>query len=176
LVAEFNADRFREAVLYIAWRMRGNENFGRVKLAKTLFYADFESYAEEGEPVTGARYEHWERGPFPPVLYDLTDGLKSAGQAEVVGGKYQGEEERLIPANEPATPHLLPHHRTLLDLQMDRLAELPSWQVSDISHEHPAWLLTEDKEEIPYAAAHVPALPSKKAMEIAKRRFGLHGH
>lgn len=61
MASEFDAARFREAVMYVAWRMRGDEGFGRVKLAKTLFYADFEAYAGEGEAVTGAKYEHCAR-------------------------------------------------------------------------------------------------------------------
>ena len=55
-MVDFNAERFREAVLYVSWRMKDDERFGRLKLAKTLFYADFESYADDGQPVTGARY------------------------------------------------------------------------------------------------------------------------
>lgn len=170
---EFNEERFREAVLYVAWRMRGDEGFGRVKLAKTLFFADFESYADDGHPVTGARYEHWQFGPFPPALYDLTDELARAGEATVVGGVYEGAEARIIPARAPETPHLSLQQRTLLDLQMDEISGMPSWKVSDVSHEHPGWALTEYKEEIPYAAAFVPTRPSRRAIGIARRRFGV---
>lgn len=36
----FDADRFREAVAYVAWKMRDDPEFGRTKLAKTLFQPD----------------------------------------------------------------------------------------------------------------------------------------
>ena len=117
-MVEFDAERFREAVLYIAWRMKDDEEFGRVKLAKTLFYTDFESYADEGAPVTGARYEHWPRGPVPPALYQLFAELQRTGEATVVGGEIEGEAARLIPTREPDVRHLSLQQRTLLDLQM----------------------------------------------------------
>lgn len=171
MASEFDAERFREAVMYVAWRMRSDEEFGRVKLAKTLFYADFEAYAGEGEPVTGAKYEHWAFGPFPPVLYEVEDELARAGHAELIGGEFTGDASKLVATHAPDTPHLEGWHKELLDLKMTELAAEPSWKVSDKSHEHPAWLVTQDREEIPYEAALAPTVPSQEAMELARRRF-----
>lgn len=171
MASEFDADRFREAVMYIAWRMRGDAKFGRVKLAKTLFYADFQAYAGEGEALTGARYEHWPFGPFPPALYECEKQLERTGQAKLTGGEFEGEEFKLVASHAPETPHLEDWHRHLLDLKMQELAEKPTWKVSDESHEHPGWHLTGHKEEIPYEAALVPAPPSDAAMKLARARF-----
>ena len=171
MASEFDAARFREAVMYVAWRMRGDEGFGRVKLARTLFYADFEAYAGEGEAVTGVKYEHWEFGPFPPVLYEVEQELARAGLAELSGAEFTGDASKLIATHAPETPHLEAWHKELLDLKMTELAAAPSWKVSDESHVHPGWLATQDNEEIPYEAALVPTTPSDGAMEIAKQRF-----
>jgi hypothetical protein len=73
---------------------------------------------------------------------------------------------------EPKTPHLEPWHRALLDLKIEELAALSSKRVSDDSHEHPGWIATRDKEEIPYTAALLPTKPSRGALELAGRRFG----
>lgn len=167
----FDETRFREAVLYVSWRMKDNQRFGRLKLAKTLFYADFESYADDGSVVTGARYEHFPNGPFPPALYNVIDKLTAAGTADVVGGEFEGDELRLIPAQSPTTPHLNAYQRALLDLKMDELAGVSSGKVSDDSHDHPGWLLTADREEIPYAAALRPTPPSQSALGLARQRF-----
>ncbi len=176
MAIEFDAGRFREAVLYIAWRTRQDAGFGRIKLAKTLFYADFAAFAEEGEAVTGARYEHWEFGPFPPVLYDIQNQLVLAGEAKVVGGDFAGDESKLVPTRKPKTLYLESWEKVLLDMKMAELASQPSWKVSDVSHEHPAWRATQDREEIPYEAALTPARPSQEMMKLARRRFADLGY
>ncbi len=60
--------KFNELVLYILNRTKGDPSFGRTKVAKVLFYSDFEAYAEQGEPITGAVYERQPHGPFPRQL------------------------------------------------------------------------------------------------------------
>ncbi|MGO9903639.1 MAG: Panacea domain-containing protein [Solirubrobacteraceae bacterium] len=176
MATEFDPDRFREAVMYIAWRTRDDARFGRVKLAKALFYADFDAYADGGEVITGARYEHWPFGPFPPILYDVEKQLERSGLAELVGGDFEGDEKKLIAKAEPDTPHLGLWQRAALDVQIKQLAGSASRTVSEKPHEHPAWLVTRHREAIPYAAALLPSTPSPEAMEIARRRSADQGH
>jgi uncharacterized phage-associated protein len=171
MAVTYDADRFREAVAYIAWKMKDDPSFGRVKLAKTLFYADFEWYAGEGEPLTGATYHHWPYGPFPPILYEVEAELERAGHAKRLHPEFEGNEARLIATHPPEAPHLEDWHKQFLDLKMREVAEHPTWKVSDLSHEHPAWRFTAPKEEIPYAAALVPKPPSARVRTLARRRF-----
>jgi hypothetical protein len=42
---QFDEDRFRELVLYIAHKTKDDPTFGRTKLAKVLFSRDFVAYA-----------------------------------------------------------------------------------------------------------------------------------
>jgi hypothetical protein len=58
-------------------------------------------------------------------------------------------------------------------MKIKELAPLTATQVSEDSHKHPGWALTQDREEIPYAAALVPVKPSAQAMNVAARRFRL---
>ena len=71
MALKFLRERFREAVLYIAWKTRDDPAFGRTKFAKTLFYADMASYAETGDALTGALYKYWDPGPVPPSSITL---------------------------------------------------------------------------------------------------------
>ena len=168
---DFDPTRFRELVAYIAWKTRDDSRFGRVKLAKTLFYADFGAYAEEGAPLTGARYEHWPFGPFPPDLYEAERELVRTGVADSITEGGDGDEAKLVVTREPTTPHLDNWQRSFIDQKIGELAPLTATQISDESHEHPGWSLTQDSEVIPYAAALVPQAPSAKARAIAAERF-----
>ena len=173
MTASLDTERFTELVAYIAWKARDDDRFGRTKMAKTLFYADFGAYAEAGEALTGATYEHWPYGPFPPVLYDIEKRLVADGVAELREGKYEGETAKLVVTTEPTTPNLAAWQKHFIDTKIAELAPLSAKQVSEDSHRHPGWELTGHKEVIPYAAALVPGEPSERAMAVAARRFGL---
>ena len=54
----------REALLFFAL-----QGFGKTKLNKAMFHADFEAYAELGSSITGERYYHEKYGPSTFALY-----------------------------------------------------------------------------------------------------------
>lgn len=153
-------ERFEELVLYIAWQTRGDPSFGRTKLAKVLFYSDLAAYAEEGQPLTGARYEHWQFGPFPPQLYEAEERIAASGLAEVARFRSNdaGDELKIVPWEEPV-PRLFDQwevwQQRLVDGYIRTISKAASWRVSDDSHKHPGWLLTRDYEEIPYHSAFI---------------------
>jgi uncharacterized phage-associated protein len=151
---EFDKDRFKQLVLYIAWATRDDARFGRTKLAKTLFYLDFDAYATDGRSVTGARYEHWEHGPFPPVLYRVEEELEREGLATL--DRAAGQEIKLRAREEPNLEHLNwePH---AADVVIRQITPQATWRVEDESHEHPGWRVTRMFEEIPYRTVHIDA-------------------
>ena len=57
----------RAAILFFCGRIR-NGTLGRTKLAKLLYYLDFDHYEKQGQSVTGAEYLHWARGPYPKQM------------------------------------------------------------------------------------------------------------
>ena len=50
-------NKLRELVLYIAVLSEGDPAFGKVKLNKLLFFADFTAYLSFGKPITGHEYQ-----------------------------------------------------------------------------------------------------------------------
>lgn len=151
----FDEARFEELVLYVAWATRDNPQFGRTKLAKVLFYCDFAAFAEEGSSLTGARYEHWQFGPFPPALDAIEERIAATHKADVTRFRSDeaGLELRIVPFSEPRIRHFEEWdewQRPMVDSYITKVASMPSWRVSDDSHKHPGWVLTRDYEEIPY--------------------------
>src|SRR3954466_15180163 len=65
---DFDSERFEGLVLFIAHSRRHDPRFGRTKLAKSLFYSDFDAYRDQGQPLTGASYIRMPFGPFPREL------------------------------------------------------------------------------------------------------------
>lgn len=176
MAPKFDRELFDEAIHYIAWRMRNDDRFGRTKVAKTMFYADFDRYATEGVPLTGARYEHWPQGPFTPEIYGAEKRLVQSGLAMLKEAEFQYDEAKLS-ADTFEAERLEPWQQYLLDRTMDEVAEQgTAGAVSDRSHEHPGWLVTKDREEIPYYTVHISREgPTRADVEAAERVARQHG-
>jgi len=177
---EFDRELLKELVRFIAWNTRDDPSFGRVKLAKVLFYTDLSVYAEEGQALTGAVYQHWQHGPVPPVLYDIEDELESEGLAEVTGPA----------AGEPGTNKLSVRERPpmnrfdaweawqrqVVERWIERIGGSGAWKVSDASHLHPGWKLTELYEEIPYHVAFISRRqPTQGDLDRGEQLAAEHG-
>lgn len=52
----FDETRFRDLMLYLAYRCQDAVYFGSTKLCKLLYYSDFTAFARTGAPITGADY------------------------------------------------------------------------------------------------------------------------
>lgn len=176
---DFDKERFRALVLYIAQRRRDDENFGRTKLAKALFYSEFEHYKACEIPIAGATYIRMPFGPFPQQLSDAEKELAAEGFVFPDYLKDEGEEKKLIPLK------ALPQHwlRLFDDVQLaivnswtDQVASASARRISDLSHEHPGWQLAKEKGEvIPYSTSLLPLeRPSpeqtERAKEVARER------
>ncbi len=166
---EYDEDRFAELVLYIAWKASDDPDFGRVKRAKTLFYCDLAAYAEEGQSLTGATYEHWPHGPFPPVLYSVEKRLVAKGLALL-----EGDEGRLVVYMKPDAPHFDGH--PLVDRYVAKFMEQGTWDVRAKSHQHPGWWITPQGEEIPYHVAFMSRRePTEADLERGEELARKHG-
>lgn len=156
---EFSADRFEELVLYISWKTQDDPSFGRVKLAKVLFYSDLAAFAEEGQALTGATYYHYKFGPFPRALYEAEERIHDSGRAEVerISQGDRAGEQKILPQGTLDAEVVFEKgwHQPLVDSYIEKISALPSWKVSDESHDHPGWALTVMNEEIPYHVAHM---------------------
>jgi hypothetical protein len=159
---KFNAKRFDELVLYIAERTKDDKNFGSIKLAKVLFYSDLEAYRELGAPITGAEYQKWEYGPYPPKLEASRQMLKSAGRARPVkGGSYKAD--RLIPTRvRPADLQAVgisSEQTAIVDAWIVRVERGSANEISEASHDHPGYQMVDENEAIPYQAAFLAEHP-----------------
>jgi hypothetical protein len=168
-------DVLEALVLYIAHATKRDASFGRTKLAKVLFYSDFDSYRDAGTSLTGATYERWQFGPFPRDLLDLERRLERTGKASLDYDVPEGEEKKIVPGVDPPNLRELiePWQVTLIDTYIRQFREQTSREVSDESHQHPGWRMAQELEVIPYETAFLPSGPPRtdqveRAKEIAR--------
>lgn len=73
------SERLRELTLYVCQACATAERFGRVKLNKILWRADFTAYAERRTPVTGRPYLKLAAGPAPVEMAALLTDMEAQG-------------------------------------------------------------------------------------------------
>jgi hypothetical protein len=180
---EFHRDRFEGLALFIAHRRKDDERFGRTKLAKALFYSDFDVYRDQGEPLTGAHYIRMPFGPFPSELEDAEGALSDRGDVYLDYVKDVYEEKRLVVREGEEPPDL---SGLFQEWQLhvvagwaERVASATAREISRLSHHHPGWLLArETGEPIPYETALLPqerptGVDAERAKRIAREQAWL---
>jgi hypothetical protein len=170
---DFDEARFDELVLYIAHATKDDPRFGRTKLAKVLFYADFDAYREGGESMTGATYIRMPFGPFPAQLKDAEGRLERSGRAILDYDIETKEEKKIRPLKN--AEHVGGFYRVFelraIDLWIEAIAKGTARQVSDESHDHSGWIIAEHVgATIPYATAFLPeSVPDRRDIDRATR-------
>jgi hypothetical protein len=177
---QFDEDRFRELVLYIANKTQDDPTFGRTKLAKVLFYSDFIAYAEDGRSLTGATYRAIEHGPFPTQLSAAENQLRRDKRAIVERwdppeekGEY--DPNRIIPKDDPDVGRLELWELAYVDIWIGRVAEAKTAsEISKLSHDHPGWQLFEQNRGIiPYETQFIGTKPPHEPVPVEVRRAHL---
>lgn len=154
-----STDKLRELVIYIANKCEDDPKFGAVKLNKILFYADFISFAEYGEPVTGVKYRKFQQGPVPTILKRVRTEMEENGEVVVRKKSYHGRvQHRLIPLRDPDFDLLGARDIALVDDVIRMLWPRSAHEVSQLSHDR-AWKNASEGEAIPYEAAFVSDEP-----------------
>lgn len=146
--------KLRQLVLYIADRSIDDSRFGKTKLNKILFFADFTAFQLLGHSVTGAQYQHLPNGPGPHQMLPILNGLQSDGAILIRGEEtFVGIQQRVVPVWDPDPTAFLPEEVAIIDRVVDVLRPLTNFEVSELSHQTVAWRLTTNYQEIPYGAA-----------------------
>lgn len=151
--------RLREAVLYVARACEKAPWFGLVKLNKIIWRADFESFSQRGQPVTGRQYQRLPQGPAPVEMLPVLNELQAEGllrlQREKVGDY---EQQRPIALTDPVMTLFSPGDIQCLDRAVSLYWDKTGKETSDISH-GVAWKTRSDGEPIPYEMAYLSDEP-----------------
>jgi hypothetical protein len=151
--------RLREAVLYVSKQYESAPLFGLVKLNKIMWRADFDSFAQRGQPVTGRLYQRLPQGPAPvemlPVLNELVADELLRIERSMVGGY---EQQRPIALSDPVMTFFSPSDVNFLDRAISAYWDKTGKETSDLSH-GVAWKTREDGDPMPYELAYLSDTP-----------------
>ena len=144
--------RLAELILHIANRCGDDPTFGATKLNKILWWADFLSYAHDGEPITGVEYQRLVHGPAPRRLIPVCDDLVRSGSAAIQRRHvFNRVQERIVPLREAQYDCFTASQIALVDRLIDVLWAKSAKEVSEESHGK-AWGVVKYGQSIPYEA------------------------
>jgi hypothetical protein len=164
-------EKLRELILYIATRCEGDPYFGKTKLNKILFYADFAAYAELGEPITGQDYMRLPHGPAPRRMKPMLEAMAFAEEIEVRGeAKANLRQERVVAKRRPNVERFTESQLTIVNRIIRALWGRTNSRVSEISHANLGWKLARDRETIPYETVFLSDRPlTEEEFEYGRR-------
>ena len=143
--------KLKELILYISQKCQDHDKFGKIKLNKILFYADFVSYARRGRSITNETYFKLPMGPAPKKMKPVADEMEKSGDM-VLQKRFSlsKPQERWIPMREPRLEEFDGFEISLVDEVIDALKDRNADQVIELSHQFMGWQLVREREDIPY--------------------------
>jgi hypothetical protein len=155
--------RLEEAIIYISGVCETDAAFGKTRLNKILFEADFLSFETRGVPITGARYQRLQRGPAPKAMVHRLRDLCDRGELHVRETDYLGKvQHKPIALRRPDLSIFSAEDIAILDA-----AIRDSWGISGAEASHNShrmeWKSRRNGDDIPYEAAWLSNEPPTEA-------------
>lgn len=168
--------RLREATIYVCIKCNDATRFGKVKLNKILWRADFEAFRARRIPVTGTSYQKLAAGPapldMPLVLQELQSGKLL--KIEIKEHEHGYEEHRPIAIQNINYRWLNKDDLSYLDESIQYYWNKSASKASDLSHKV-AWKTRDMKGLMPYESAFfsdkiVTGIDRNRLLAIAERK------
>lgn len=144
--------KYQNTVLYLCKKLNG-EVRGKKKLAKLLYFADFDSYEKTQKSITGDVYCALPMGPFPSALDMITGEMAKSKtitieQIEETKGYNPTEVYQCLTA--PDMSVFDEGEVSMLDRIVVKYGHLNGKQLEELSHAEAPYIGTEPRKEIPY--------------------------
>jgi uncharacterized phage-associated protein len=169
--------RLQELILYIADRLQGDTTFGKVKLAKILYFVDIESYRRHKKPVTGSAYVRLQHGPVPEHFLSILDEMESNRYIAIKEKPYfNRNQKRVISLKNADVSQFSGQDIQIVEEVIRQFEGRNATELSERSHGI-AWRLAKPNEKISYESSLLSNKPLTQseldhAMKLA-REYGL---
>ena len=152
-----NQKKYRNAILYLCLKL-GGEVRGKKKLAKLLYFADFDLYEKRQQSLTGDVYKAFPMGPLPSALEQITKEMAKQKLLTVENIKERDDynynaTEVYRSLAKPDTSVFDREEKQMLDRIVSKYGQLNGKQLEELSHAEAPFIGTELRKEISYELA-----------------------
>ncbi|MDP3900249.1 MAG: Panacea domain-containing protein [bacterium] len=153
-MTKISEKKYKEVILYLAEKL-GGEVKGKKKLAKLLYFVDFDFYEKFQKSLTGDVYKALPMGPFPvtmeKVLTDMVKEKKITIKFEKERVDYNPTE--IYRAEKKMEGSFSTEEQQILDRVILKYGHLSGKQLEDLSHAEAPYIGTAPNQEIAYELA-----------------------
>ncbi len=146
--------KYQGVILYLAHKL-GGEIKGKKKLAKLLYFVDFDFFEKFQKSITGDIYKALPMGPFPvsmeKVLIDMANEKKITIKLEKERTYYNPTE--IYRAKEKAERIFSKEEQQILDRVVLKYGHLSGKQLEDLTHAEAPYIGTAPNQEIAFELA-----------------------
>ena len=165
-----NTKKYENLILYICQGLGGVVD-GKKKLAKLLYYADFDRYEfnESMKSVSGDIYKAWKMGPVPERYMEVVGRLIEKGKIEKISRDLglSHQQELFIAKNGADLSQFDEDDRKIVDRVIKKYGGLTGGQLEALTHQEAPWVATEQSEEIDYGLAFYRGTDFSDVMAVA---------
>jgi len=147
--------KYQNAILYFCQKLKG-EVRGKKKLAKLLYFVDFDLYEKTERSLTGDLYRALPMGPFPTGMESVTADMTkrgSLGIKQIAEREGYNATEVYTSMAEPDMSVFDDEEKKMLDRVIEKYGNLTGKQLEDITHAEAPYIGTKLQDEIPYELA-----------------------
>jgi hypothetical protein len=171
---QFDREKFKTFVLYVAWKAGRRDWFGATKLNKVLWFSEARAFVLHGNPITGATYIREKFGPVPRQMMPAQAELEREGKIRVFR---EGKLSRITADSRPDMSQFSKQELQIIDYWIEHIdREHTATTISDKSHDY-AWDIAHEGEEIPLFAILAERIrePNEQELERLKQKARAHG-
>jgi len=143
--------KYKEVIFYLAQKLGGVIK-GKKKLAKLLYFVDFDFFEKFQKSLTGDIYKALPMGPFPitmeKVLTDMVDEKKITIKFEKEKADYNPTE--IYKVEKKMEVNFSKEEQRILDRVVLKYGHLSGKQLEDLSHAEAPYIGTAPNQEIAY--------------------------
>lgn len=147
--------KYQNAIIYLCSKLKG-EIRGKKKLAKLLYFVDFDLYEKSQRSITGDVYFAFPMGPVPSSLGKITMEMT---KKKILSIENIEEREGYNPTEiykcltKPDLSVFDEEEKKILDRIIVKYGHLNGKQLEELSHAEAPYIGTELRKEIPYELA-----------------------
>ncbi len=147
--------KYQQVIIYFCHALNG-EVRGKKKLAKLLYFADFDFFEKMQTAITGDVYKALPMGPFPVSLEGVSADMHKKGLLNIQtiperSGYHPTEVYCAI--TKPDTSVFSKEEVQMLHRVVTKYGHLNGKQLEDLTHQEAPYVGTASQQEIPYELA-----------------------
>jgi hypothetical protein len=164
---EFDREKFKRLVQYIAWKAGHRDWFGAIKLNKVLWFADARLFILRGTPITGATYIREKFGPVPRQIMPMRAELEREGIIKVYK---EGPLIRVTAEEKPNLSIFSKEELQAVDYWIEHIdKDHTAGSISEETHDY-AWDIAKEGEEVPLYAVLANRIRDPDDEELGRLR------